>query len=602
MNAYKPFFSFLFCLLFCSLLHAQVDSLQVTRGPYLQMGTPTQMIIRWRTNWDSDSKVYFGTNPHTLNTFVAERKYTNEHIIQLHNLLPNTKYYYKIGTTKEILAGDNSHFFTTAPLIGSTQKMRFWVTGDCGNNSLNQRNVLAQYEKYVGENRTNAWLLLGDNAYYSGLDDEYQYNFFDIYKDKMLKQTLLVPSPGNHDYADNSDRQNDHQIPYYEHFSLPDSGQMGGVPSGTEAFYSYDYGNVHFISLDSYGREDYATRLYDTLGAQVTWLKKDLAANKQPWTILYWHHPPYSMGSHNSDTETPLILLRQNLLQILERYKVDMVMCGHSHSYERSYLIQNYYGYEANFDLKLHAIDSSSAKYNGSPNSCPYIKNGENGVGTVYVVSGSAGQLGGMQATFPHNAMSFSDATNGGSFILEVEGNRLDAKWLCADGAIRDNFTILKNVQQNHTLNVQSGDTISLTASWMGDYKWSNYSNAQSINVVPVSPITYSVSDSLQCLKEEFHLKLSGIACPNGMYMKLLPNPSSSQKDTFIEFCLEKEGNVSFSFWNILGQKVAEIPVLYSENGQHSLFVSEYIAHLPKGVYIVKMQNEGKEWQQKWVL
>ena len=424
--------------------------------------------------------------------------------------------------------------------------------------------------------------------------------FFDIYQNKMLKQTLLVPAPGNHDYAGNDDRQNDHKIPYYEIFSLPDSGQMGGEPSGTEAFYSYDYGNVHFISLDSYGREDYATRLYDTLGAQVKWLKRDLAANKQPWTVVYWHHPPYTMGSHNSDTEATLIFLRQNLLRILERYKVDLVMCGHSHDYERSYLINNYYGYEAEFRKKLHAVDSSSAKYNGEANSCPYVKNGDNAVGTLYIVAGSAGQLGGSQATFPHNAMYYSNATNGGSLILEVENNRLDAKWLCADGIIRDNFTVLKNVNQQHHLNVQSGDTINLTASWIGTYKWSNYQNTPNIQVVPTAAISYFVSDSLQCLKDEFHLQLTGTACPKGMFLDISPNPANYE--SIITYCLEEAGEISFSFLNVLGNVVQKIPTFQSDKGQHSFYLNEYSANLPHGVYILKMETSNHVWQQKIIL
>jgi len=65
--------------------------------------------------------------------------------------------------------------------------------------------------------------------------------------------------------------------------------------------------------------------------------------------------------------------------------------------------------------------------------------------GTVYVVSGSAGKLGGRQATFPHNAMYYSDDTHGGASILEISGNKLEFKWIGADGVIRDHFTMLKS-------------------------------------------------------------------------------------------------------------------------------------------------------------
>src|SRR5204863_7222212 len=168
-------------------------------------------------------------------------------------------------------------------------------------------------------------------------------------------------------------------------------------------------------------------------------LKSDLAANTKKWTVAYWHHPPYTMGSHNSDTEGDLVAIRQNFIRILERYKVDLILCGHSHLYERSKLMQGHYGNEASFSSTTHNLSQSSALYDGSSNSCPYVRDSlQNKNGTVYVVSGSAGQLGGQQGTYPHNAMYYSNPTNGGSFILDIEDNKLEAKWLCADGVVRD--------------------------------------------------------------------------------------------------------------------------------------------------------------------
>ena len=78
--------------------------------------------------------------------------------------------------------------------------------------------------------------------------------------------------------------------------------------------------------------------------AMATWLRNDLAATAQTWLLAFWHHPPYTKGSHNSDTETELVQMRQNILPILEDYGVDLVLTGHSHSYERSFLLDGHYG------------------------------------------------------------------------------------------------------------------------------------------------------------------------------------------------------------------------------------------------------------------
>lgn len=480
----------------------------ISRGPYLQLGTPTSLIVRWRTDIASSSKVNFGTILGGLTNSVIDNSIVTEHIIQLTGLLPNTKYFYDIGTSTTVLQGDANNYFISPVANGTQKKTSIWVTGDCGNNSTNQRNVRDQYATFRGTNYTDLWLLLGDNAYNSGLETEYQTNFFDQYKNDMLKKTVLWPCPGNHDYANNVTRQNDHNVPYFTIFSLPTAGEAGGVPSGTEAFYSFDYGNIHFLALDSYGKEGNTFRLYDTLGPQVVWIKNDLLANTKKWVIAYWHHPPYTMGSHNSDSEGELISIRQNFIQILERMGVDLILNGHSHSYERSYLLNGHYGSENTFNLASHAVSNSSAKYDGSMNSCPYIKNGIAPKGTVYVLSGSAGQLGGVQGSFPHSAMYYSNTTQGGSLYLEVDDNRLDAKWVGADGVIRDQFTMEKESGKVFNIINPPGNPTTITASFIGNYLWTpNGETTRTITIAPSSPTTYSVSDNFNCVTDVFNIQ-----------------------------------------------------------------------------------------------
>jgi 3',5'-cyclic AMP phosphodiesterase CpdA len=168
--------------------------------------------------------------------------------------------------------------------------------------------------------------VLGDNAYDAGSDAEYQAKHFAIYPN-MLRSSVSWYTLGNHDAGTGSVGAH----PYHTMFSLPTTGQAGGVGSGTENYYSFDYGNVHFISLDSQETNRSAT------GAMATWLKSDLQNNTLPWVIAFWHHPPYSKGSHDSDTETNLVEMRSNMLPVLEQHGVDLVLSGHSHSYERSY-------------------------------------------------------------------------------------------------------------------------------------------------------------------------------------------------------------------------------------------------------------------------
>ena len=477
----------------------------LTRGPYMNSATQSSIAIRWRSSGFTNSKVSFGTTAGDLAQSVTDNTLTTEHIVTLTGLSSNTKYFYSIGSTTQTLQGDANNYFKTMPAAGSTQKVRVLAMGDMGNNSTNEVNVRNAYSAFNGTNYTDVWMLMGDNAYNSGTDTEYQSGFFNIYQGSLTKNHVLWPSPGNHDYANTSARQADHAIPYYDIFSLPKSGEAGGVASNTEAFYSYNYGNVHFVSLDSYGWETGSTRLYDTLGPQATWLKQDLAANTQKWTVIYFHHPPYTKGSHNSDTEAELIGIRTKIIPILERYKVDLVLNGHSHSYERSYLLNGHYGVESTFNAATNALSNSSGLYNGTANSCIYIKNpADKKNGIIFAVVGSAGQVGGSVSGYPHNAMFYSNITNGGALFFEVENNRLDAKWIGSDGVIRDNFTIMKDVNKTTNITITAGSNVTLTASWIGAYSWGTGASTQSINVSPNANTTYTVTDSKGCLIDRF--------------------------------------------------------------------------------------------------
>lgn len=516
-------------------------TLNLLRGPYLQAATTNSIVIRWRTDIASSSKVAVGTSAAALTQVVSDGNSTTEHIVKITGLTPYTKYYYSIGTLTDVLQGDASNYFSTLPVAGTADKLlRIGVIGDCGNNSTNQRDVRDQLASYLGSNYMNAWILLGDNAYTTGADAEFQAEFFNIYKDGFLKQNPLFPAPGNHDYGNDpaSVSVTDHsKAPYYQNFTMPVAGESGGVASNNPSFYSFDIGNIHFLSLDSYGKENNATRLYDTLGAQVQWIKQDLEQNRNKgWIVAYWHHPPYTMGSHNSDGEDELVKIRQNFIRILERYGVDLILCGHSHCYERSKLMKGYYGDEASFNASVYQLSNSSGLYDGSTNSCPYIKDSTTGYqGTLYVVSGSAGQLGGQQGTWPHNAMHFSDATHGGSMILEVKNNRLDAKWIGSDGIIRDQFTIMKDVNKKTTYTTSVGNPVALTASYNGVYNWQGTKgNTSTVSVSPTQTTIYVVKDSYSCVKDSFVVNVTNPMLPFSFdYVRATVNSNTSNLVTW---------------------------------------------------------------------
>jgi hypothetical protein len=401
------------------------------RGPYLQTPTSASMVLKWRTDVATDSVINFGDAPANLNSTASSGVSTTEHVVTVSGLTPDTRYYYSVGSSTETLSGgDNSYFFTTAPTPGTATPTRVWVIGDSGTANANAAAVRDAYKSNTGSADTDLWLMLGDNAYPDGTDIEFQAAVFDTYPE-LLRKIPLWPTLGNHDghTADSATQAG----PYYDIFTLPKNGEAGGLASGTEAYYAFDYGNIHFVNLESYETDS------SPGGAMMTWLENDLAANDKDWVIAFWHHPPYTKGSHDSDTESQLINMRQNALPILEAHGVDLVLSGHSHSYERSHLLDGHYGTSDTLTGTMILDNGGGQEIGAGVYDKPV---GGTNAGAVYAVVGSSGKIS-SSGNLDHPAM-FVSLRSLGSMILEVNGNRLDAQFIDESGNVDDNFTIIK--------------------------------------------------------------------------------------------------------------------------------------------------------------
>jgi hypothetical protein len=448
-----------FCLLLSSIANAQV-----VRGPYLQSPTSASIKIMWRTAGATNSKVMYGTDPQSLTMEVIDTAQVINHTVPVTGLQPNTQYYYSIGTTTQTLSGpDSLHRFKTAPSIGTIQPVKAWVMGDFGKGNSNQQQVRNSFEAYNPNFNADMWLWLGDNVYQDGTDLEYSTKVFDsIYGyHRLMKYLPFMPAPGNHDYNVISTPQasvhpNDQDGPYFDLIDVFTNGESGGVPSGTEKYYSFDYGNVHFLSLNS-ELGSIANASHDWIGASplnsfngspfTQWLQADLEANTQPWVVAYWHQSPHTDGSHHSSAPWEIYMkaMRENICPMLEDYGVDLILTGHSHVYERSYFLHNYFGVPNQFDPAQHVIDSNTGDYT-TGNSYVKYKEGPNaGVGTVYAVVGS----GGSEESDPglqHPAMFFNYGCENcvGSLFLTIHGDTLKADYLKGNGEVTDHFGIIK--------------------------------------------------------------------------------------------------------------------------------------------------------------
>ena len=237
------------------------------------------------------------------------------HTVELAGLEPNTEYFYGFLADDLGLATNEPLSFRTA-CPGS---LSFLAFGDSGSGGAEQQ-ILAGWMR---KESPSLVLHLGDLAYPRGAFQDYQDYYFAPCRD-LMKRVPFFPCPGNHDYMTRD------AFPYLALHNLP---QVASVPESDHGrYYSFDWGGVHFVSVDSNAP---LVRAAGGQGPMLDWLENDLSATRQYWKIVYFHHPPFAGGPNEND---PLATLARNcLVPIIERHGVQLVLNGHEHSYQRTF-------------------------------------------------------------------------------------------------------------------------------------------------------------------------------------------------------------------------------------------------------------------------
>ena len=197
--------------------------------------------------------------------------------------------------------------------------------------------------KLVEDMKPAAVITMGDNQY----DDAHLSDFKSYYDKTWGKfKPITHPIPGNHESYD------DTPFKGYEDY-------FGAIakPQG-KRYYSWEMGNWHFIALDS---NDFVTHDAFAEPPQLTWLKQDLANNKKGCVAAYYHHPRWSSGDHGDNPDST------ELWNIMTAGKVDLVLNGHDHDYER-FVPQNADGKaDANGPVEIVGGSGGANLYDLSP-------------------------------------------------------------------------------------------------------------------------------------------------------------------------------------------------------------------------------------------
>ncbi|KAL3812381.1 hypothetical protein ACJIZ3_013649 [Penstemon smallii] len=341
----------------------------------LALSTPTSMWVSWVTG---DAQIGLNATPIDPLTVDSEVRYGKEsgnytekrsgislvysqlypfeglwnytsgiiHHVRIDGLEPQTKYFYKCGDSS--LAEMSEEFvFETLPLPGSGKyPARIAVVGDLGLTSNSSTTI-----DHLIVNDPSMILMVGDLTYAnqylttggkgascyscefpnSPTRETYQprWDGWGRFMQPLTSRIPMMVIEGNHEIEPQV--ANTTFLSYLTRFSVP-SNESG---SGSNLYYSFDAGGVHFIMLGAYVD-------YNQNGNQYAWLQRDLEKvdrDKTPWLVASWHPPWYnSYSSHYQEFEC----MRLQMESILYQYRVDIVFSGHVHAYERMNRVYNY--------------------------------------------------------------------------------------------------------------------------------------------------------------------------------------------------------------------------------------------------------------------
>jgi predicted phosphodiesterase len=279
-------------------------------APYLQLPTRDGITVMWETSVPGPGVVEYGTStPPTQKA--ARQEIARIHEVRLTGLLPNTKYYYRVATPLPDGRALTSELRTFHTAVDADSAFSFVLFGDTQKNP----EMTGKIARLAWARRPHFALHLGDVVDNGPDKAEWEDELFRPCVE-LFGRVPVFPTIGNH--------EKDHAW-YYRYFSLPQP----------EYYYRYRYGNADFFVLDSNkplgpGSEQYA------------WLERELERSDARWRFAYHHHPAYSSDDNDygktwTDSSSYGDLNVRPLVQLYEKYKVDIVFNGHIHVYERSW-------------------------------------------------------------------------------------------------------------------------------------------------------------------------------------------------------------------------------------------------------------------------
>ena len=326
-------------------------SLSFTKDPattetitWRTISTNTKASLQYRLKGTNDWTTIDNIAPKILTSYTGDSNVTtgseNIYSVTLTGLTPGSNYEYQVTGTDDKNTTSTSSVNSFITEASNSTSTKFLVFGDSqSGNPANPEytpwhNTITK--AYEVNKDANFIVNMGDLV---EIGQNYQHwnNWFKA-AEGVIDNIPEMAVQGNHETYQNNNFDSSSPKDYVSQFSLPQNGPFGHIGQT----YSYNYGNAHFVVLDS--QEDEEAPSDDSfLSQQATWLDNDLSNNKQKWTIVMFHKTPY----YNKKTRNnPAV--KDIFTPVIEKHHVDVVFNGHDHGISRSYAI-NGNNYSADF-------------------------------------------------------------------------------------------------------------------------------------------------------------------------------------------------------------------------------------------------------------
>jgi acid phosphatase type 7 len=442
--------------------------------PYLQMGDAPQLssshslVVMWHTAdvdqpWDVQVKNPTGTKwsapVQATFTRVAVRGIEPHRVFRarLSRLKPGKEFDYRVRRR------DGEIVFQARARARKTERQpyRIAIFGDCAQGTPEQRAVAYQ----VYQAKPDFVFIPGDIVYTRGLISEYRANYFPVYNAAnaspqtgapLIRSTLFMAAPGNHDVLNANLTQNPGALAYFMYWSQPLNGPLTRIDDPNaphfqaaeeekKAFvatasatyprmanFSFDYGNAHWTVLDADPYVNWSSPVLRD------WVANDLASAKSAtWRFVGFHHPGFnSSKAHFGDQ------WMRRLSDVFEAGGVDIVFSGHVHNYQRSYPLR----------FKAKPLDPAAPTLTGGEWTLDKEFDGVSKTkpnGVIYIVTGAGGAhlYNPEQQDDPASWQTFTTkfVSKVNSFtVVDAHGHKLAIRQISQDGKELDSFVVAR--------------------------------------------------------------------------------------------------------------------------------------------------------------